>query len=456
MRANGVCRLVLVASLILTGSTSYLHSQHAVLSSGKNARTHRREGREKLKFVVMLSRHGVRSSTWTQERLDAYSAQPWPQWKAQPGYLTERGFELVKQFGSYDRISLARAGLLAPQGCADAAATYIWADTDQRTMESGRALAEGLFPGCAPAVHGVAAGTYDRLFHPGKGEVSAGAADAAFTELSARVKAEADPERSELIAEMQNVLLGCAPKAACSAAQKPAKMLAAGGVAATRGGGDHFVELRGPLAEASSFAEDFLLEYGDGMAANKVGWGKVDEPQLRRFLALHTEYFDLIHRTPTLARIEAGNLLQHMVGTLEQHVKGGPAANAVGPVQSKVVVLVGHDTNLAGVSALLGLHWKLDGRRDDTPPGTELAFELWQSPRGEWSVRVRASMQTLGQMRSLRELTQTAPPASQLVQVDGCGTAAEGCSWSEFQRIALAGTGNGAASRTTSEGGSGN
>jgi len=392
-----------------------------------------------LKLVVILSRHGVRSSTWTPARLNAYSVQPWPAWKVQPGYLTERGFELMKRFGSYDRAALAKAGLLALQGCADAAATYIWADTDQRTMESGRALAEGLFSGCAPAVHGLDAGTHDPLFHPQKGAVSAAEADAAFAGLSERVKAQSDLEQSELIAEMQNVLLGCAPKTACTPPQQPRKMLAAGPEVAVRGTGDHLAELRGPLAEASSFAEDFLLEYGDGMAADEVGWGNVDEVQLKRLLTLHTDYFDLIHRTPGLARVEASNMLEHLVGTLQQRVEGQPNSNALGPDESKLVLVVGHDGNLAGVAALLGLHWALDGRKDDTPPGMEVAFELWQSERGEWLVRVRVSAQTLDQMRNMRELTLTAPPAAEDLQVEGCGSAARGCSWKEFQRIALAG-----------------
>src|SRR5208337_45593 len=40
------------------------------------------------------------------------------------------------------------------------------ADSDQRTRETGKALAAGLFPGCAPAVKGMAEGTPDALFHP--------------------------------------------------------------------------------------------------------------------------------------------------------------------------------------------------------------------------------------------------------------------------------------------------
>lgn len=441
MKTPGAWRPIAAVAWIACGLAVFGSVQTASTALAQTDAAAREHATDKLKVVVILSRHGVRSPTWTQARLDAYSALPWPEWKVEPGYLTEHGFELLKRFGSYDRAALAQDGLVAAQGCADAAATYIWADTDERTTESGRALAEGLFPGCAPAVNGLAAGAHDPLFHPGRETVSAADADAAFAEVSARVKAEGDAEQSDLIAAMQNVLLGCAPKGACSAAQKPSKMLGPGSEAVARGTGDHLVELQGPLAEASSFAEDFMLEYTDGMPAEKVGWGKVDEPQLKRFLALHSNYFDLVHRTPTLARLEASNLLERVVGTLQQHAEGKPLTNALGPPDSKLVMVVGHDTNVAGVAALLGLHWTLDGRRDDTPPGMELAFELRQSERGDWSVRVRASVQTLDQMRDLRGLTLAAPPALETLQISGCGSAARVCNWREFQKIALAATG---------------
>jgi 4-phytase / acid phosphatase len=110
------------------------------------------------------------------------------------------------------------------------------------------------------------------------------------------------------------------------------------------------------------------MEYADGMPMDRVGWGKVDEAQLRSFLAMHTESSGGAHGTPAKARRRGSNMLFHILRTLEQGVEQRPVADAVGPVASKMVVLVGHDSNLASVAALLGLHWTLDGRADDTPP----------------------------------------------------------------------------------------
>src|SRR6201999_3105357 len=76
------------------------------------------------------------------------------------------GYKLMTLFGTYDRAWLAQEGLLAPSGCADAAHVTILADSDPRTRETGKALAEGMFPGCTIDVHAFPEGTPDPLFHP--------------------------------------------------------------------------------------------------------------------------------------------------------------------------------------------------------------------------------------------------------------------------------------------------
>jgi 4-phytase / acid phosphatase len=102
----------------------------------------------KLMFIVILTRHGVRSPTWTPPALNEYSAEPWPDWGVAPGKLTPRGRELMTLFGSYYRLYFAAAGLLPSTGCEDARHVRILADAESRTRETGDALAVGIMPGC--------------------------------------------------------------------------------------------------------------------------------------------------------------------------------------------------------------------------------------------------------------------------------------------------------------------
>ena len=118
-----------------------------------------------LKFVVYVSRHGVRSPTGKAEKYSSYSLAPWPTWDVAPGYLTAHGYHLMEIFGAYDRMKLASQGLLSATGCDDAAHITIHADSDQRTRETGKALAAGLFPGCTIKVQNLPEGDNDPLFH---------------------------------------------------------------------------------------------------------------------------------------------------------------------------------------------------------------------------------------------------------------------------------------------------
>jgi len=370
--------------------------------------------------------------------LDAYSAQPWPKWSVEPGILTPRGYELLKRFGAYDRAAYAGKGLLAAKGCADAAKTYVWADTDQRTIASGHALAESLFPGCPLEVHSLAEGANDPIFHPITDGVSPAIADASYTELS-KAAAQIPAETNDLVTQLQRILLGCKPEVDCKPAHPPESLLD-GKTSVARGTGDKFVSLKGPIPLASTLSEDLLLEYADGMPMSSVGWGNVDDAELGRLLALHTIYFRLIHQTPAIAKAEASAMLQTITRTLEQGVEGKPVDGAKGTPGDKLVILAGHDTNIAGVGSLLGVHWKLDGRDDDTPPGTEISFELWQDAQGQYSVKTAIAMQTLHQMRKLQDLTLADPPANQSITPRGCSENTSSCSWQQFLDLSKAAT----------------
>src|SRR5579872_5823000 len=109
-----------------------------------------------LQVVAAMVRNSPRARaapTWTIDRLNQYSAEPWPDFHVPPGNLTAHGRTLMTLLGTYYGDWLSRERLVRRGDCAFARRIYVWADTDQRTIETGRAVAETLLPGCPIAVH---------------------------------------------------------------------------------------------------------------------------------------------------------------------------------------------------------------------------------------------------------------------------------------------------------------
>jgi 4-phytase/acid phosphatase len=385
---------------------------------------------EELKFVAIVTRHGVRPPTVSNDRINPYSAEPWPKWDVPPGYLTAHGRALMRLFGAYDRAQFARAGLLSPSGCADAGHVYFWADTDERTIETGRALAEGMLPGCTVEVHSAPAGTRDPLFNPLPAGVGHADPELAVAAVSGRIGGhpEALLAAYRPALETMRQVLTAGKNVKQPLLDLPVSLgPAAGGL----------VEMRGPLATASSLAEDFLLEYTNGMEGHDLGWGRLTESNLRQMMTLNTGYTDLTRRTRQIGRTSASNLLSHVVKAMEQAVTGKAVPGAIGKPGDRMLVIVGHDSNLSNIQGTLNLSWLLPGYQpDDTPPGGALVFELWRQPAGgQYSVRTYYTAQTLDQMRQALPLTLHSPPAKATVFVPGCSTAKAGspCDWRAFQ-----------------------
>jgi 4-phytase / acid phosphatase len=369
-----------------------------------------------LQYAVIVSRHGVRSPTWDNARLNAYSAEPWPQWPVPPGNLTPHGYRLIQVMGTYYRQWLRAEHLLSVSGCQDAPRIYIHADAEQRTRETGRAFAESLVPGCAIAVHAQADGHPDPLFS------GFGTPDPEKTLAAIRERLGADPQK--LMADhhvaletLQSILNGEPQEHATVGVTLKGKSL----------------ELTGPFATGSTFSEDLLLEYAEGMKGRELGWGRLTRDRLERVLEIHSVYSDLMRRTPYLARARGSNLLAHVLRSLDQATSGKPIPGALGRPGDEVLLVAGHDTNLSNLSGMLGLYWKLEGyQRDDTPPGGALIFSLWRDAAGQYSLKLRYTAQSLDQMRNAPMLSLAAPPESEDVALPGCPSSA--CPWDAARR----------------------
>ena len=387
------------------------------------------EAAPRLKYVVIVTRHGVRSPTWDAARLNQYSAQPWPDWGVPPGYLTSHGRKLAVILGSYYREWLTQEHLLGSAGCGDRGRLYIWADTDQRTLETGRALAESLLPGCGFTIHSRREGEPDPLFSGTGSPNPVLAAKAVLDRLGAGPQKLLADHRAALDT-LQFILTGGQPPSK-KLIEPPAEM----GVLLH----GKLIDLSGPFAVGSTLSENLLLEYANGRHGAELGWGRLTEANLFQALELHRSYADLMRRTPYLARVRGSNLLAHVLASIEQAVSGKTVAGALGQPETALLILSGHDTNLSNISGMLGLSWALPGYQpDETPPGGALILSLWRDPQnGQLFVRTQYTAQTLDQMRNADVLSLTVPPANQAVSIPGCETTSsdEGCTWPRFKFV---------------------
>lgn len=385
----------------------------------------------KLQFVVILSRHGVRSPIGDPHEFDKHSVAPWPKWEVQPSYLTPHGYDLMKLFGAWDRTRFAKDGLFALTGCNDSDRITIIADSDERTIQTGKALAEGMFPNCTLDVHAKPEGAPDPLFRLSGGPHGG---DKALANAAVAGRMGGDPKRlteafRAQLAAVDQVLAGCGQAASANKKRESIFNVPAGMSSGTATSSSY----HGPVSTASTMVEDFLLEYTDGMKDSDVGWGCVDGAKLRELMQIDTANWDYNYHTPTVARIYASNLLDHIEKSIEQNISGQPVAGSLSQVKDRMLLIVGHDTNIVTVAGALGMNWVIDGRADDTPPGGALLFEVWRSGEGGWPyVRVEYTAQTLEQMRQAQPLSDTNPPAVAPVFLPGCSQQDGSCTWEGF------------------------
>jgi 4-phytase / acid phosphatase len=400
------------------------------------------QAQDELKLVIVLSRHGVRSPTAEPGSLDAFAGKPWPNWPVPPGYLTPHGKQLMRIMGGWYRAYYAQSGLLPGKGCLESSSVFVLADDEERTRESANGLMDGFDPGCNVAVHPSPKQGPDALFaHDFSGATDTERAQAMAAVLG---RIGGDPKRlalanAGLLDQMQAVLFGCQPEACDSAQVAGKKWLKDQDASITTSHGDGLLSIKSPLHTASTFAENIFLEYVEGMPMSDVAWGRVTPVQMGQLLALHTIYSDISLRTPVIARAYAGNLAKRILATLQQSADAKPGKGAIGSTQSKVVFLVGHDTNIEALAGLLDLHWLLTEQpADPTFTGGALVFELRRDIRSaQYFVRVYYVSQSMEQMRSNSMLDLNHPPVMAPVFIPGCSQSDTGyeCRLSEYAKL---------------------
>ena len=393
--------------------------------------------------VVALQRHGVRPPSSTKE-ITPLAADPWPTWDVPDGQLTSHGKQAIIELGQWEAQMLRARGLVR-EGCPKPGDVFAWANSGyQRTIDTADTLLAAAFPGCGLTAGHLNTTDQDPLFMASRFEVGRLDQAQARTAVAERMGGRLDrpgPRHTMLMAELQSVVHCCAASLcektvrpeSCTLAERPSAL------SPTADG--RSVDWTGPMGEAATIAQVFLLEYANGFPPEQVAWGRAATADaVIRLSELRKIKYEYQERVPYIARRGASNLLNQILVALE--TGAGPAPVGVDPAlaAAKLVLFVGSDTQVAEIGGILEAHWQLRGYLDDeTPPGGGLVFELLQDPvtRAQF-VQVVFVAQTLEQIRTAAPLGASNPPNYVPVRVPGCeGARPEGaCPMASFLKLA--------------------
>lgn len=350
--------------------------------------------------VVLMMRHGIRPPTKAQPMPIGTAAAAWPTWSVKPGWLTEHGASAIVALADFDRIGFIKAGLLPLTDCPTRIA--LLADSDQRTIATAASYAKGVAPGCSLTIEHRPQDEPDPMFNPiesGQAPLDPARAAAAIdAAVGPRGIATTERGMKPLLIRLDRVLCGSAT-ATCGVAREPTTIRPA--TATSR------PKLGGALDRASTAAQILLLEYAEGKPANEVGWGRATASDIAAFGAFHALEFRLLARPPYIATRNLAGLSPRIATWLTDEA----------PTAPKVALIAGHDTNVANLAGVLGLHWNVPGiAADDPVPGGAIQLERLTDGKGNHYVRASYRAQSLPELRAATAKT----PYHKVLPIAGC------------------------------------
>lgn len=355
-----------------------------------------------VRLEIVLMRHGVRSPTKPAATYADYANATWPEWPVAPGMLTAHGREGMRGIGNLLRNLFVADGILDKR-CPDASSLVVIGDSTPRNRESSAAVVDGLAPGCGLGFLATEGASNNALFHYRKGD---GEDDDS---------ANAQPPAA--LAELQSLLLDCLAESCADLARRDGKRLLP-------------ADAGKAMKLAGTLSENLMLAYAEGMPMASVAFGRGDVALLGRLIALHNAQFAASKKAMPAAARAASNVVAHVAATFDAALGKQPSVAPLSASKRGVIVLVGHDTNLANVAGVLGLDWHDPKRPDDYPPGGSLIFSLVKHA-GQDIIRVRRLMPSMDELRTNRFDAMHAEP----VHVNGCRTLGE-CTLAEFSALA--------------------
>ena len=390
----------------------------AILICGTNAQAQTKRSdafraKYELKEVVVMSRHNIRSPlTSGGAAYQRVTPHTWFKWSSPSSQLSLRGGVLETEMGQFFRQWVVSEGLLPENYRPEGDEVLFYANSRQRTFATAKYFSAGFLPFANVEItHKLDEDKMDPVFTP------------QFTKMN-------DTYRQQVLADIQ--ALNGGPQAWMAAQQPTLNLMEqvldmAHSPAALQGDTTHFwfddtqfkiekgsePKMTGGYTLANSVADALVLQCYESESMTAFGHELTME-QWRAICAVKEVYDGLLFTTHSAAV----NLAYPLVSRIREELNRS---------DRKFMFLCGHDSNLASISAALGLQIPETENALElhTPIGSKLVFEKWSDGSDEY-VAVNLVYQAVGQLQGRTLLSPAAPPMVLPVTIEGLSANSDG------------------------------
>ena len=389
-----------------------------LLAMGQLQRSEAFKNQYKLKEVVILSRHNIRSSLSVNGSvLQKMTPHQWIKWSAAPSELTLRGGALETIMGQFFRKWTVNEGLFTENAVPTVDEVNFYANSMQRTIATAQYFSSGFMPVANLHInHRFTPSKMDPVFFPALTKSSEAFKAQALKEIAAMGGKKGIVGINEGLKDSYQLIekvLDLKHSPACQSGEVCAFDDYNTQLKLEKGDEPN---MKGSLKFANSASDALILQYYEEADPVQAAFGqKLTNADWEKIAKVKDVYGDVLFTAPIVAVNVAHPLLVYMKDELN-------AKNR------KFTFLCGHDSNIASVNAALEVEeYSLpQSIEKKTPIGSKLVFEKWVDKAGKEFVAVNIVYQNTEQLRNVSLLNLENPPVVFSLKLKGLQANADG------------------------------
>ena len=351
------------------------------------------KGKYKLKEVVILSRHNIRSPLSTNgSALSKMTPHEWTNWSSAASELTLRGGVLETEMGQFFRKWTIETGLFKDNYVPTVDEVNVYANSMQRCIATAQYFSGGFMPVANLRVnHRYVPSKMDPIFFPRLTKSTEAFRTEAMKQINAMGGKEGLVGINKSLKESYDLIAKVLD-------MKQSEYYKKGEI-------KDFVNndtqitlelnqepgMKGSLKNANSASDAFILQYYEEPDGMKAAFGhKLTTEDWTKIAKVKDVYGDVLFTAPIVAVNVAHPLLQYMYDELNDKDR-------------KFTFLCGHDSNIASVDAALGVEeYSLPNSIEKkTPIGSKLVLEKWVDAAGKTYIAVNLVYQSTDQLKQM-------------------------------------------------------